>query len=144
LYGNLLGIKLDSPALENSWRELLDRLFCWMTPAEKEKTSARSSIHKRSGSPGTAQEVWLLTLEGNQEDGDDRLSEAYKLSISDRKVPEAVKRLLFADESSTLPRPHIDNTGAMESEDPQKLMSYLCSRCPASQRCVERVYPAEN
>ena len=144
LYGNLLGIKLDSPALEASWKELLDRLFCWMTPAEKEKTSARSSIHKRSGSPGTAEEVWMLTLEGSREDGDDRLSEAYKLAISDRMVPDAVKKLLFADESSILPRPHIDNTGAMESEDPQKLMSYLCSRCPASQRCVERVYPTEH
>lgn len=143
LYGNLLGIKLDSPALEDSWKELLDRLFCWMTPAERVKTAARSSVHKRAGSPKTAQEVWLLTLEGNREDGDDRLSEAYKLAISDRKVPEVVEKLLFASKSSILPRPHIDNTGSMESDDPQKLMSYLCSRCPASQRCLERVYPAE-
>jgi len=143
LYGNLLGIKLDSPALEDSWKELLDRLFCWMTPAEREKTAARSSVHKRSGSPRTAQEVWLLTLEGNQEDGDDRLSEAYKLAISNTEVPEAVKKILFAGESTVLPRPHIDNTGSMDSDDPQKLMSYLCSRCPASERCVERVYPAE-
>jgi len=144
LYGNLLGIKLDSPALEDSWKELLDRLFCWMTPAEKEKTSARSSIHKRSGTPTTAEEVWLLTLEGTKKDRDDRLSEAYKLAISDTKVPRAVAKILFAGKSTILPRPHIDNTGSMDSDDPQKLMSYLCSRCPASQRCVERIYPAEH
>ncbi len=148
LYGNLLGIKPGQLSRKDSWNGLLDRLWCWMTPSEREKTAARSSIHQRKVGIKTAEEEWLLTLEGAKDSGDkdarkDRLSKAYRLALSVGEVPDAIKDHLFGDPLRLLPDPHIDDVMDDDPDDTRQQMWYLCSRCPVSDRCLKRHYPPE-
>jgi hypothetical protein len=119
-----------------------------MTPSEREKTAARSSIHQREGDIGTADPEWLLTLEGAKNSGDedarkDRLSKAYRLAVDVNDVRNAIKDHLFGDPLRLLPDPHTDDAMEDDPDDTRQQMWYLCSRCPASERCLKRHYPPE-
>lgn len=160
LYGNLLGLPAETimglkrlpraaepPDLRGRWKELLDELWVWMTPAEREKTAVRSSIHQRAEvdpDKGSASPEWLLTLQGNsnkKKDGQKapRMSLAYRFA----KKPEksGVSERLLAKSGELLPKPHLNglDDDGLDGE-PEHQMWYLCDRCPAADRCLERSY----
>jgi hypothetical protein len=160
LYGNLLGLSAKAimglirlprsgePAdLRERWNELLDALWAWMTPAEREKTAARSSIHQRAEvdpARGSASPEWLLTLQGtvwSRNDGPrvPRMSLAYRFAKNPKK--NGVSERLLAKGGELLPKPHLDglDDDGLDRE-PEHQMWYLCDRCPAADRCLERSY----
>ena len=151
LYGNLLGLPQKevligrSATWESDWKRLLDRLWSWMSVAERERTAMRSSVNRRNDEQGSAKPEWLLTLEGAH-DRHDRLSEAYRLAEKrgGRDVRAKAERLLFAGPGEILPKP---NTDGLEVDDllgdTQNQMWYLCDRCPMADRCLERRYRPE-
>jgi hypothetical protein len=160
LYGNLLGLpagtimglkhlpRSGEPSdLRGRWKELLDGLWVWMTPAEREKTAARSSIHQRAEvdpARGSASPEWLLTLQGKsnkKEDGQraPRMSLAYRFAKNPKK--NGVSERLLAKGGELLPKPHFDGLdGDGLDREPEHQMWYLCERCPAADRCLERSY----
>jgi Asp-tRNA(Asn)/Glu-tRNA(Gln) amidotransferase C subunit len=149
LYGNLLGLPhkeiwkgrpSNGPA---DWKRLLDSLWIWMTDAERERTSWRSSINQRNDEHGTAKPPWLLTLEGAY-DRKDRLSAAYLLAMKAERVRRNVGQRLLGETGNALPKPHFDD---LEDDDlfgdTRNQMWYLCDRCPISDRCLERKFRPE-
>lgn len=151
LYGNLLGlpqkevISGKSATWVSDWKRLLDRLWSWMSDAERERAAMRSSVNRRNDEHGTASPEWLLTLEGAH-DRDDRLSDAYRRATQKggRGVRAKVEPLLFGSPGEILPKP---NTNGLEVDDlfgdTRNQMWYLCDRCPVSDRCLERRYRPE-
>jgi len=166
LYGNLLGLSTkqimgvdglplggEPSGLRDRWKSLLDTLWAWMTPAEREKTSSRSSIHQRvepDPKKKSAKPEWLLTLQGKSvpEDGDrrdPRMSVAYQFAlkpkIQDNRGELGVNKRLMANKGELLPKPHYEDLDDPElGQDPEHQMWYLCNRCPAARRCLERSF----
>ena len=148
LYGNLLGLphkevhKGQVSGWENEWKRILDRLWSWMTDAERERTSAGSSINRRPDDK-TANPAWLLTLEGAH-DRQDRLSDAYRSAMKPAQVRAKVEKKLFGGQGFILPKPNLDGLEADDLfGDTKNQMWYLCDRCPVSDRCLERRYRPE-
>jgi len=159
LYGNLLGLPDEvivgrellntvAPAdMRSQWKSLLDALWAWMTPAEREKTAARSSIHQRAETDPakrSASPEWLLTLQGKShketnEQRVPRMSLAYRFAREPKR--DGVSERLLAKDGELLPKPHfdgLDDDGL--DQEPEHQMWYLCERCPAADRCLERSY----
>ncbi len=148
LYGNLLGLPQSEvrkgrvTGWENEWKRILDRLWSWMTDAERERTAARSSINRRPDDRSAYAE-WLLTLEGAH-DRQDRLSDAYRSAMKPGQVRAKVGKRLFSEQNSIVPKPNLDGLEADDLfGDTQNQMWYLCDRCPVSDRCLERRYRPE-
>ena len=149
LYGNLLGLPQKevisgrSATWESDWKRLLDRLWSWMTDAERERTAIRSSVNRRQDVNGTAGPEWLLTLEGAR-DRQDRLSDAYRSATKPAQVRAKVEKKLFGGQGSVLPTPILEGLEADDLfGDTQNQMWYLCDRCPVSNHCLERRYRPE-
>ena len=113
-----------------------------MTDAERERTSAGSSINRRPDDK-TANPAWLLTLEGAH-DRQDRLSDAYRSAMKPAQVRAKVEKKLFGGQGFILPKPNLDGLEADDLfGDTKNQMWYLCDRCPVSDRCLERRYRPE-
>ena len=148
LYGNLLGLSQREviegrvAGWEIEWKNILDRLWSWMTDAERERTAVRSSVNRRPDDK-TANPAWLLTLEGAL-DRNDRLSDAYRSATKPAKVRAKVEKRLFGGHGLIVPKPNLEGLEADDLfGDTQNQMWYLCDRCPVSDRCLERRYRPE-
>jgi hypothetical protein len=67
------------------------------------------------------------------------MSLAYRFAKNPKK--NGVSERLLAKGGELLPKPHFDGLdGDGLDREPEHQMWYLCERCPAADRCLERSY----